>query len=81
MIIDIKKVDVTKYPKVYDLSVPETINFGLANGLHVVDTSDTGYLQRKLIKSMEDIMVCYDGTVRNAVNNIIQYTYSNSNYD
>jgi len=30
---------------------------------------------------MEDIMVCYDGTVRNALNNIIQYTYSNSNYD
>ena len=46
-----------------------------------IKTSDTGYLQRKLIKSMEDIMICYDGTVRNAVNNIIQYTYSNSNYD
>jgi len=80
-IIEINIINGDKYKYIYDLSVPETINFGLANGLHVVDTSDTGYLQRKLIKSMEDIMVCYDGTVRNAVNNIIQYTYSNSNYD
>ncbi len=46
-----------------------------------IKTSNTGYLQRKIIKCMEDIMVCYDGTVRNALNNIIQYTYSNSNYD
>ena len=46
-----------------------------------IKTSKTGYLQRKIIKCMEDIMVCYDGTVRNALNNIIQYTYSNSNYD
>ena len=31
-----------QYAKVYDLTVPSTINFGLANGLHVVDTADTG---------------------------------------
>jgi hypothetical protein len=70
-IVEINIIDGSLVNKVYDITVPSTINFGLANGLHVVDTSDTGYLQRKLIKSMEDIMICYDGTVRNAVNNIV----------
>lgn len=42
----------------------------MANGLHVVDTADTGYLSRKLIKGLEDVMICYDGTVRSG-NNII----------
>lgn len=40
-----------------------------------VKTADTGYLQRQLIKSMEDLTVQYDGTVRDANNNIIQYHY------
>ena len=62
-----------QYPKVYDLTIPSTLNFGLANGLHVVDTAESGYVQRKLIKSMEDITVKYDCTVRNSNNNIIQY--------
>ena len=30
-----------------------------------VKTAKTGYIQRKLVKSMEDISVRYDGTVRN----------------
>lgn len=37
-------MDTIKYPKLYDITVPSTLNFCLANGLHVVDTSDTGYL-------------------------------------
>jgi len=40
-----------------------------------VKTSQTGYIQRRLIKSMEDLKVCYDMTVRNNKNKIIQFTY------
>jgi DNA-directed RNA polymerase beta' subunit len=80
-ITEINIIDVKKYPKVYDLTVPSTLNFGLANGLHVVDTADTGYIQRKFIKGMEDVMVYYDGIVRNSNNQIIQYFYGASNLD
>ena len=80
-ITEINIIDVKKYPKVYDLTVPSTLNFGLANGLHVVDTADTGYIQRKFIKAMEDVMVYYDGIVRNSNNQIIQYFYGASNLD
>jgi intein/homing endonuclease len=80
-IIEINKIDVNLYPKVYDLTIPSTLNFGLANGLHVVDTADTGYIQRKFIKGMEDVMIYYDGLVRSANNQIIQYFYGGSNLD
>jgi DNA-directed RNA polymerase II subunit RPB1 len=40
-----------------------------------VKTADTGYIQRQLIKSMEDLTVQHDGTVRDANNNIVQYHY------
>ena len=40
-----------------------------------VKTSQTGYIQRRLIKSMEDLKVDYDMTVRNNKNKIIQFTY------
>lgn len=77
-IIEINKIDVALYPKVYDLTIPSTLNFGLANGLHVVDTADTGYLERKLIKILEDIRVKYDGTVRNANDKVLQYVYGDN---
>lgn len=67
--------------KVYDLTVPSTVNFGLANGLHVVDTSDSGYIQRKLVKSMEDLHMEYDGTVRNVNGTIIQFHYGGDGID
>lgn len=47
----------------------------------VVKTSETGYAQRKLVKTMEDVMVCYDGTVRIANNQIIQYVYGGNGFD
>jgi intein/homing endonuclease len=72
---EINIIDVAKYPKVYDLTIPSTLNFGLANGLQVRDTSDTGYTQRQLIKAMEDLMIQHDGTVRDANGNIIQFYY------
>lgn len=77
-IIEINKIDVTLYPKVYDLTIPSTLNFGLLNGLHVVDTADTGYLERKLVKILEDVRVEYDGTVRNANDKVIQFVYGDS---
>jgi DNA-directed RNA polymerase beta' subunit len=40
-----------------------------------VKTSDTGYLQRKLVKAMEDCKVNYDLTVRNASGSIVQFLY------
>lgn len=46
-----------------------------------VKTSQTGYIQRRLIKSLEDLMVNYDMTVRNNKNKIIQYTYGDDNFD
>ena len=38
-------------------------------------TSETGYLQRRLIKALEDVMVKYDGTVRDCAGNIIEFLY------
>ena len=40
-----------------------------------VKTSETGYLQRRLIKSMEDCKINYDLTVRNATGSIVQFLY------
>lgn len=40
-----------------------------------VKTSETGYIQRKLIKSMEDCKINYDLTVRSATGSIIQFLY------
>jgi DNA-directed RNA polymerase beta' subunit len=46
-----------------------------------VKTSSTGYIQRRLIKGMEDIQVMYDNTVRNNKNKIIQFNYGGTNFD
>ena len=40
-----------------------------------VKTSETGYIQRKLVKAIEDAMVNYDNTVRDSMGNIIQFLY------
>ena len=40
-----------------------------------VKTSDTGYIQRRLMKSMEDQHVEHDGTVRNVTGSVIQFVY------
>ena len=46
-----------------------------------VKTSQTGYIQRRLVKGMEDIKVEYDLTVRNNKNKIIQYSYGGDSFD
>jgi DNA-directed RNA polymerase II subunit RPB1 len=40
-----------------------------------VKTADTGYIQRQLVKAMEDLVVQYDGTVRDSRMNITQFHY------
>jgi DNA-directed RNA polymerase II subunit RPB1 len=80
-IISIEKVDPALYPKMYDLTIPGTFNFGLANGLQVRDTSTTGYIQRRLIKGLEDLKVGYDMTVRNNKERIVQFSYGDDGFD
>ena len=46
-----------------------------------VKTSDTGYIQRRLMKSMEDQHVEHDGTVRNVTGTIIQFNYGEDSMD
>jgi DNA-directed RNA polymerase beta' subunit len=46
-----------------------------------VKTSDTGYIQRRMMKTMEDMRVEYDATVRNNQGQIIQYRYGEDGID
>ncbi|KAI5175270.1 DNA-directed RNA polymerase III subunit RPC1, partial [Pancytospora epiphaga] len=40
-----------------------------------VKTAETGYMQRRLMKALEDLSVTYDYTVRNSYNDLIQFGY------
>ncbi|RDD41425.1 DNA-directed RNA polymerase III subunit RPC1 [Trichoplax sp. H2] len=46
-----------------------------------VKTAETGYLQRRLIKSLEDLAIRYDTTVRNSVGGIVQFKYGHDGLD
>ena len=46
-----------------------------------VKTSTTGYIQRRLIKGLEDLMVSYDMTIRTNKNKIVQFAYGDDNID
>jgi DNA-directed RNA polymerase II subunit RPB1 len=46
-----------------------------------VKTSQTGYIQRRLVKGMEDLKIEYDMTVRNNKNKIIQFAYGDDGFD
>ena len=46
-----------------------------------VKTSTTGYIQRRLIKGLEDLMVNYDMTIRTNKNKIVQFQYGDDNID
>ena len=46
-----------------------------------VKTSETGYIQRKLMKSMEDLRIDYDLSVRNNSGCIIQFIYGEDGMD
>ena len=40
-----------------------------------VKTAETGYMQRRLMKALEDLTVQYDGTVRSTGGNVVQFRY------
>ena len=44
-------------------------------------TSSSGYIQRKMVKVMEDIQVKYDGTVRNTNDWVFQWGYGGDGFD
>ena len=46
-----------------------------------VKTSTTGYIQRRLIKGLEDLKVEYDMTIRTNKNKIVQFAYGEDNID
>ena len=46
-----------------------------------VKTSTTGYIQRRLIKGLEDLMVSYDMTIRTNKGKIVQFSYGEDNID
>jgi RNA polymerase Rpb1, domain 5 len=46
-----------------------------------VKTSRSGYLQRCLVKHLEELKICYDYTVRNAEGNVVQFLYGEDGLD
>jgi len=46
-----------------------------------IRTAKTGYIQRQLIKGLEDLIIKYDNTNRNSNNTIIQYIYGENGID
>jgi len=46
-----------------------------------VKTSTTGYIQRRLIKGLEDLMINYDMTIRTNKSKIVQYSYGGDSVD
>lgn len=46
-----------------------------------VKTAETGYMSRRLMKSLEDLSAQYDHTVRNSSAGIVQFQYGDDNLD
>ncbi|KAL5018248.1 hypothetical protein ScPMuIL_003970 [Solemya velum] len=46
-----------------------------------VKTAETGYMQRRLVKSLEDLCSHYDLTVRNSMGDIVQFQYGGDGLD
>jgi len=44
-------------------------------------TSETGYIQRRLVKAMETLKVRYDGTIRDDNDDIVQFLYGEDGMD
>jgi DNA-directed RNA polymerase beta' subunit len=72
-------------PYVYGLTPESFIFHNISSREGIIDTaiktSSSGYIQRKLIKSLEDAKITYDMTVRNANNTILQFSYGDSGID
>lgn len=46
-----------------------------------VKTAETGYIQRRLVKALEDVMAKYDTTVRNSLGDIVEFVYGEDGLD
>lgn len=46
-----------------------------------VKTAETGYMQRRLMKALEDLSVKYDYSVRTPFNDVVQYKYGEDGID
>lgn len=46
-----------------------------------VKTAETGYIQRRLVKALEEVTVKYDGTIRDSRGNIVQFIYGEDGLD
>ncbi|GFR13195.1 DNA-directed RNA polymerase III subunit RPC1, partial [Trichonephila clavata] len=46
-----------------------------------VKTAETGYMQRRLIKSLEDLCLHYDMSVRNSIGEVVQFIYGGDGLD
>lgn len=80
-VVSIERIDPIHYKKVYDVSIPETGNFTVFNGIVCKNTAEVGYVQRRLVKALEDVSVKYDNTVRNSKGLIIQFLYGDDGID
>jgi len=67
------------------LTAPELFFHAMGGRVGLIDTavktSQTGYIQRRLIKGLEDLKIEYDMTVRNNKGKIIQFTYGDDSFD
>ena len=61
------------------LTAPELFFHAMGGRMGLIDTAvktaTTGYIQRRLVKGLEDLKVEYDGTVRNNMGKIVQFSY------
>jgi len=48
---------------------------------HTLLFKHTGYIQRRLVKAMEDLIIRYDGTVRTGIGAIVQFLYGEDGMD
>jgi DNA-directed RNA polymerase III subunit RPC1 len=46
-----------------------------------VKTAETGYMQRRLMKALEDLSTHYDNTVRNSKFGVVQFVYGDDGLD
>ena len=46
-----------------------------------MSTADSGYIQRRIVKVMEDMQIQYDGTVRDMSGMVCQYSYAETGWD
>lgn len=67
------------------LTPPEFLFHAISGREGLVDTAvktaETGYMSRRLMKSLEDLSAQYDNTVRNSSNGIVQFTYGGDGLD